>query len=460
MDWVSQRTIRIKCTSFKTPKNSYRRKKGSAVDIGHKGIGLFSYQFLADRIEIISLSNEIISRFFMQYALDEDGEQCSAWSTTDITAISTLTLEQKIDLGIVDKDGKLLWQHGTKLRFYDITKEGNELLKMVDKIPDKLRDYFGLRSSRSPNLEVFFNGQKLELPNYLMNHPGVLIANIDKNPIVGAHYQDKKGESILKVIGKGGQLICEHKFGSPRRCTGWVYRERWRPDSSRRYVIPDEFWRRSQNYITKLLKKYDSSYDEPADEKPDKSVQDYISKHLADLLKANVPGKAHEPKKTLQPGNTNPADATTPGYKPSPTPDPNRKIIERKEHKRVDTNQQQVGTEGAEIVMRECDAKDDKRIIKPPKIDFSIQHFGPDRLLMDFFFEDKTEPATICINMDHALYKYKFRKGVGINERIADQLAIIDIKYWQAVGAIPSSLTWEEMARYQQLYAAEILSKK
>jgi hypothetical protein len=80
-----------------------------------------------------------------------------------------------------------------------------------------------------------------------------------------------------------------------------------------------------------------------------------------------------------------------------------------------------------------------------------------DALLIDFYFT--SEPKLIIINVGHPLFPYKFGRGRKMNDRLADQIAGLYIKYKQYHGIIKPDLTWEEYTKYQQLYTAEILAR-
>jgi hypothetical protein len=456
-------------------------KKGNPDAIGWKGVGMFNYLSLADKIEVVSQDSDhrgCIYRFWIRWVIDTDGKKVPGWSwEIEYEAISS---ESQKKFGI--------YEQGTQLRFYGPTEAAKEMMKEgQDKIIERIKDSFGLKMARNPNLTIYWmsmrqgavpsSRKKLGLPDYLKVHPEKHIAWVETRgkdlettifEITGNLYEDKRGSSRINVIGQGGQLVIkEHGFSPPRQVAGWLACNKWIPETGRKGVIRDKNWKASLSVIGEILLRYRKVRypdEDESDRKTDTSFKNYISKAFAEILpKAVITGaNLQKPIKTLQKGKYKPLIAETigPGTRPTKVPDPKRVINNRKQHIRDNTNQHQVGMAGEEDVMRAGQEPNNRQTRQPP-LDFQKGPYGAEYPLLDLYFEEN--PWTVCINTDHPLYHHKYKiRGTERKHRLAEEVAMMLMKHAQYEGKIPNDkdLTFVDFRKYLEKYTVQVLNQE
>lgn len=207
-----------KIARFLDAKKAESLKEENPYSCGHKGLGMSLYFLLSNRMEVVSqdsLHDGVIHRFQIYSEKNEKGKEEACFSDPETKGI---TPEIQNLFGI---DGQ-----GTKVTFFNTYRDNKDFTP--ENVIERIKHSFGLRISWMSNLIIRCNGEQIDMTSgYMKGYPEESILSIDvygqRINITGNVHEDKHGSSKLYVIGRGGQLIMEHTFGSPRRCSGYAF---------------------------------------------------------------------------------------------------------------------------------------------------------------------------------------------------------------------------------------------
>jgi hypothetical protein len=425
---------------------------------GRKGVGMFQFLRLADRIEIVSQDTEhkgLIYRFEIYWGM----KRKTKFPFFSEVEYYKITPENQ-------KKYKILTQ-GTVLTFYNPTEETKEISNLAEEATERIKDTFGLVMARNPNLIVRINGIPQQPPEFLKHNEEPIIPELG---ITGNIHEDKEGIGVLKIIGEGGVFIQDFPFYPRRRCSGYLVCEKWIPDTGRKLVNKDKHWKESVNEINKYMERFRKVQYADQDQKSDKKIKEMIEnfsqKVLSQYLPKAIISGAQDKKKIKQPGtgHINPGldEDKTPGYRQAKEKEGDEYINEkeketRKPHTRDNTHQQQVGVQGTDNVMRVNNHTDYKQE-RHPLITFDVKEFGPDIPLMEIVTE--TDPWVLYINKQNPLYDQKIRTARRINEykqHTAEQYAMLCMKIKQEQGKLPSTMGLDEFKKELEKHTLAIL---
>lgn len=424
---------------------------------GRKGVGMFQFLQLANKIEIVSQDTDhkgCIYRFYIYWGL-KDGKKFPFFSEPEY---NNITPEFQKHFGI--------FRQGTKLTFFDATEATKGIHNLREAATNKIRDTFGLIMARNPNLTIKINGDKLEPPRFMTKHKEVLI--VPKLGITGNLYEDRNGMGEVEIFGQGGLCITSHQFHPRRRFSGYLVCPSWTPDTGRKQVKQDNYWKNSIDELNKFVEIFPIVQYADENTSSDKKVMDMftsiIPEALRDLLPvALVQGSRNEkPAKRSGTGHIRPErnEEQTPGY-PEPKPKQRHKLIKLRRHRRDNTHQQFVGLFGVQRVMRN-DHTDQKQEKNPPIV-FKKQRLGRDVALLDLVMDvNPGNPWVLYINTGNPLYLQKFssphRNRKEFVQRMAEQLAMVRMQCLQYLGKLHTPMELEEFRRELEKNTALVLT--
>ena len=427
---------------------------------GRKGVGMFQFLRLADKIEIVSQDTDqksLIYRFDIYWGL-KNGKKFPFFSDVEYYRI---TPENQ-------KKYKIFTQ-GTVLRFYNPTEETIAISNLEEETAERIRDTFGLILARNPNLIVIINHVPLLPPEFLKYKEESIIPELG---ITGNIHEDKEGYGEIKIIGEGGLFIQDYRVYPPRRCSGYLVCEKWIPDTGRKLVNKDKHWKESVNKINTYLERFRKVQYADQDQKSDKKIKDMIENFSQKIFSRYLPkmivSGTQEKKKTKDSGtgHINPEldEEKTLGYRPpnEKGQDVNKDEKEkepRKQHERDNTNQQQVGVEGTDPVIRLNNQTGDKQERYPP-ITVKVNGLGPNIPMMDIVTE--VRPWILYVNTQNPLYDQKIRNASvkEYKQHTAEQYAMLCMKIKQEKNELPATMGLDEFKKELEKHTLAILGSE
>jgi hypothetical protein len=418
---------------------------------------MFQFLRLADRIEIVSQDTDnksLIYRFDIHWGLKKE-KKFPFFSEVDYYPI---TPENQ-------KKFKIFTQ-GTVLTFYNPTEETYAISNLAEETAERIRDTFGLILARNPNLIVRINHVQLQPPAFLKYKEESIIPELE---ITGNIHEDKEGYGDIKIIGEGGLFIQDLRLYPPRRCSGYLVCEKWIPDTGRKLVNKDKHWKESINKINTYVERFRKVQSGEQDQKSDKKLKDLIEnfsqKVFTRYLPTTIVSGTQEKKKTKYPGtgNINPKldEEKTPGYRQPKEKGEDEEKDEkekerRKQHERDNTNQQQVGVEGTDAVIRLNNQIGDKQERHPP-ITVKVDGLGPNIPMMDIVTE--VRPWVLYVNTQNPLYDQKIRTAnvKEYKQHTAEQYAMLCMKIKQEQGELPTTMGLDEFKKELEKHTLAIL---
>lgn len=307
------------------------------------------------------------------------------------------------------------------------------------------------------------NGVRVKPPEYMIKHKEKQI--IPELGITGNLYEDKNGTGRVEIFGEGGLRIMTHTFLPPRRFSGILINPAWKPDTGRKLVKQDKFWKTSIDGIEKIIVKFPKVPDatdenKSSDRKIMNMFESIAPEALRDLLPLSIVQgtRNKKPAKNRDTGHIRPeqSEDQTPGY---PEPNPKQGVINgiRRPHERDNTHQQFVGLFGIQRVVRVNDHTDQKQEKNPPII-FKKQRLGKDVPLLDLATE--VRPWVLYINKDNRLYNQKIAAPLRRKEflqRMAEHFAMIRMQILQKQGKLPKITQLFEFRVELERQAATVL---
>jgi hypothetical protein len=427
---------------------------------GRKGVGMFQFLRLADRIEIVSqdtYNKKLIYRFYIYWGFKK-GKKFPYFSEVEYDQI-TQENQKKYKI----------YEQGTVLRFYNPTEETNAISNLEAETTERIRDTFGLILARNPNLTITVNRIPIGLPEFLKYKEESIIPELE---ITGNIHEDKEGYGEIKIIGEGGLFIQNHRIYPPRRCSGYLVCEKWIPDTGRKLVNKDKHWKESitqiNAYVTKFRKVQFADQYQKSDKKIKNMIENFSQKVFSQYLPKFLVSGTHEKKKTKDPGtgHINPEldEEKTPGYRQPngmvESVDKEEKEKEtHKHHKRDNTNQQQVGINGTDSVIRLNNQTDHKQQMHQP-ISVKVDKFGQDSPMMDIVTEVK--PWVLLINTQNLLYDKKIRTASikEYKQHTAEQYAMLFMKIKQEQNELPTTMGLDEFRTEIEKLTLDILGSE
>lgn len=424
---------------------------------GRKGVGMFQFLRLADRIEIVSQDTDhksCIYRFDIHWG--EKKEKKFPFFSDVEYCPKTPENQKKYKI----------FTQGTVLTFYNPTEETNAISNLAEEAAERIRDTFGLVMARNPNMIVRINHVPLQPPAFLKYKEVPIIPELG---ITGNIHEDKEGIGEIKIIGEGGLFIQDYQFHPPRRCSGYLVCEKWIPDTGRKLVNKDKHWKDSVNEINKYMEKFRKVQYADQDQKSDKKIKDMIEnfsqKVFSQYLPKMIVSGEQDTKKTKHPGtgHTHPElyEEKTPGYRQSTErgedDDKDEKEREtRKSHERDNSHQQQVGVEGTDNVIRLNNQTGDKQERALP-ITIKMDGLGPSIPMMDIVTE--VRPWVLYVNTQNPLYDQKIRTASAkeYRQHTAEQYAMLCMKIKQEQGELPGTMSLDEFKKELEKYTLAIL---
>jgi Histidine kinase-, DNA gyrase B-, and HSP90-like ATPase len=246
--------------AMKTTSNKNKRKA-----IGKKGIGMFDYTNIGDRIIITSMDKYMVYR--LPLYIDQNG-----FTSIGRTAIKPINDEFKKEFGI--------FHSGTKVAFHKRSKDTEAIdLKTIGKM---VRDSYTLLMARNPHLNIIIQNKNIELPNWIKEHPERHIANLKGGyPISGAIWKDERGEGEIKIF-VDGHFIETIAFDN-RQAIGYVNCDMLVANEARTAIIRNnEQYKEFKQKILTQISKFPRS-GEPI-KNTSKDTKDLIGDALRDVI--------------------------------------------------------------------------------------------------------------------------------------------------------------------------------
>jgi hypothetical protein len=207
--------------------------------MGNKGIGMFQYTHIGSKVIITSMDRDRkTGQPRLIYRIPLYVTQ-SGFSAFGLVQTEPATPESMKEFG--------LDHPGTKVTFFDRDPEEEKIdEKELVKV---LKDQYTVLLAMRPEVEVFINENRLELPKWIQDHPPKFIQRMsgaktpedyEKYDITGAIWGDENGTGETRLY-VDGQLVQSFTFEA-RECTGYLNLNLLNVSSSRREILQDKIW--------------------------------------------------------------------------------------------------------------------------------------------------------------------------------------------------------------------------
>lgn len=246
--------------AMKTTSNKTKRKA-----VGKKGIGMFDYTNIGERIIITSMDKYMVYRIPLY--IDGNG-----FTSIGRLAVKPCNTEFQKEFGI--------FHTGTKVAFHKRSKDAEPIdLKAIGKM---IRDSYTLLMARNSHLSISIQNKNVELPNWIKEHPETHIANMKDGGIIsGAIWKDDKGEGEIKIF-IDGHYIETIAFDN-RQASGYVNCDVLTANEARSSIIrSNDRYVEFKYRILKELSKFPRSGERK--KKTSKDTRDLVSDALRDLI--------------------------------------------------------------------------------------------------------------------------------------------------------------------------------
>lgn len=437
------------------PKGTSTKKRNPFAS-GYKGIAMSAYLMLANRVRLVTADRtkkNMLYGMFMYWGL-QNGERVPFYSEQpEYDPITPSNIEKY-----------RIRNWSTVVAFHDPTDETLAIPNLAMEIRNELMRVFGLIMSRRPNLRISINGQKIGLPEYLNGHPERLL--VPEMNITGNIYPDPNGLGVIKLMGRGGLGIMEHHLVPSRRCTGYAVDEKLEPNMDRTSIVDSKRLKDALNAIDSGCKNF-KLIDRPKHIGSDKQIMKWFEKEIpkdfADLAPKVLSHGSQKRDKRMDDDTGNlhqdENDETTTGHGTRQEPDPEREIIKRPNQKPRDlTNQQQVGVDGIDEVLRTKETEDKRN--ETVNIVIDKNDFGQYAPLYEMITENKHK-WIYRINTANPLYLEKVTTAPNARERkhrTADQTAMARIRILQDVGELPENMNFEDYRSHLETQTLRVLN--
>lgn len=407
-------------TMFIEAKKAASSKSKKKFKAGFKGIGMFQFTEIGQRVVFRSMYKGLITKFYMLLKPTEDPKRPLTVFTRPIIVAATPENMDKYDIH----------ENGTDIRWYDRPNHLGWI--QSKKLIEKIQEDYSMRLIDNPQLAIMIyndpsdkRGTRVESPERMKTHPPCTLGTIkdeygEEHLVRGAIWKDEK--STGKLEAHRGHKI-EEVWWDNRQATG--YFECWAldVDSAKHTVVIDKTYNEVRKLIVGLLKDFPrAKEDKPEDPKVAKKILEMARIALAELLPKAPTSLGHIDESTKNETTGDPNGTSITGYRTSPEPDPNRIIIPRPGGQGIKhnmSNQSHVGTEGDVSVKIQDEDKEKRQ--KNPDLRYHEQTYAVETPLFIFFPGQSARglpfrPAELILcknNGEYPMYENMLKKPAG-----------------------------------------------
>lgn len=395
---------------FIEAKKASSEKTKKQFKTGFKGIGMFQFTEIGEKVVFRSMYNGLITKFSMILKATEDPKKPLTAFTRPVIVAATRENMIKYDI----------YENGTDIRFYD--RPDHLPWIQSKKLIEKIRDDYAMRIVDNPQLAiVVFNdhtdkrGTRVPPVERMVSNPPVTLGWItdekgQEHLVRGCIWKEEKSTGKLEAF-RGHKI--EDVWWDNRQATG--YFECWAldVDSAKHTLVVDKIYNEVRKLILGILQEFPRAKDEKTtNPKVAQKILEMAKIALAPLLPKIPTSKGGRENTTKNETIGDPDGTDKTGYRISPEPDPNRIVKPRPGGRGIKHdmhNQSHVSSTG-DIPVKIQDENKDKRQNNPDLIFREATYNTPTPLFL--FFKGQSgkgsifKPAELILCKNNAEYSW------------------------------------------------------